>query len=70
MNINLVLAGLNTIGYFLLSNITALFFLIGLGFIIYAVFLFNFTLGFIAIGLSLILISLILVKESQQQEED
>ena len=66
MNINLILVVLQTIGHFLMSNIPAILFLIGLAFIVYAVFLLSVTAGYIAIGVSLIIIALILVKESQE----
>lgn len=49
-----------------MSNIPAILFLIGLTFIVYAVFLLSVTIGYIAVGVSLIAIALILVKESQQ----
>lgn len=69
MDINLVLVGLQAIGYFLLINLTAILFLIGLAFIIYAVFILSTVGGFIAIGIALILIALILVAESKQGVE-
>lgn len=65
MDINLLLIGLKTIGLFLMANLTGLLFLVGLSFIIYAVFLVSTIAGFVGIGLALILISLILVKEQQ-----
>lgn len=66
MDINLLLVGLKTIGLFLLSNITAISFLAGLAFIVYAVFLVSTIFGFVAIGIALILIALIVNTEQRQ----
>lgn len=66
MDINLIIVGLKTIGYFLLSNMTAILFLIGLAFIVYALFMISSMWGFIAIGVAFILVALILVNEEQQ----
>ena len=64
MDINLLLVGLKTIGLFLLSNITAISFLLGLAFIVFAIFTVSTVWGYVATGIALILISLILAKEA------
>lgn len=70
LDINLLLVGLKTIGLFLLSNITAILFLSGLAFIVYAVFLVSTIFGFVAIGVALILIALIVNTEQQQANKE
>lgn len=49
---------------FLLSNITAILFLAGLAFVCYAVFLFSLLLGYVAVGVSLMLVALIINAET------
>lgn len=62
---NTLLDGLKQVGLFFMRNIPAILFLVGLSFIVYSVFLFNAKLGYLSIGACLVLIALILVKESQ-----
>lgn len=68
LDINLVTVGLKAIGLFLLSNLIAILFLLGLAFIIYAIFIVSTIAGYIAVGLALILIALILAKESSDSD--
>lgn len=60
-----LLDGLKSIGLFFTENLAGVIFLIGLAFIVFAIFLFNTILGYLAVGVALVLIALILVKESQ-----
>lgn len=68
MDIDLITVGLKEIIYSLMRNLTAIVFLLGLSFIIYGVFLLSVVAGFISIGVALILISLILVKELKESD--
>lgn len=63
MNIQKIPDGLKAIGLFLLHNLTAILFLVGLTLIVYAVFMWSITFGFVAAGFALIIISLILNNE-------
>lgn len=65
MNIGKFTGALKTVGLFLLSNITAILFLIGLAFVCYAVFLFHIVWGYVAVGICLILVALILNVEGR-----
>lgn len=64
MNIGKLTGALNRVGLFLLSNITAILFLAGLAFICYAVFLFSLLWGYIAVGVCLVVVALILNSET------
>ena len=64
MNIGKLTGALKTVGLFLLSNITAILFLAGLVFICYAVFLFSLLWGYVAVGVCLIVVALILNSET------
>jgi len=63
MNIGKLTDGLKSIGLFLLSNLIAILFLIGLALIVYAVFLVSLVFGLVAAGIALILVSLIMNSE-------
>lgn len=63
MNIGKVTDAFKTMGLFLLHNITAILFLVGLVSIVYSVFLYSYALGFTALGASTIAVSLILNSE-------
>jgi len=63
MNIGKLTDGLKAIGLFLLSNLIAILFLIGLALIVYAVFLVSLVFGLVAAGIALILVSLIMNSE-------
>jgi len=63
MNIGKIPDGLKAIGLFLLSNLIAILFLIGLALIVYAVFLVSLVFGLVAAGIALILVSLIMNSE-------
>lgn len=67
MNIQKVTDGLNAIGLFLMSNLIAILFLMGLGTIVYAVFLVSTVFGLVAVGVALILIALILSNEQSDR---
>lgn len=63
MKIEKVTGAIQAIGLFLLANITGILFLLGLGVICYAIFLMSTVGGFVAIGVSLITVSMILTAE-------
>jgi len=65
LNIQRVTDGLKAIGLFVLSNLIAILFLIGLGSIVYAVFLVSTIYGLVAAGIALILVALILSNEQR-----
>jgi len=67
LNIQKVTDGLNAIGLFLMSNLIAILFLMGLGTIVYAVFLVSTVFGLVAVGVALILIALILSNEQSDR---
>lgn len=63
MNIGKVADAFKKMGLFLLHNITAILFLLGLVSIVYSVFLYSHTLGFASLGASSIVVALILNSE-------
>lgn len=65
LNIQGITDGLKAIGLFLMSNLIAILFLIGLATIVYAVFLVSTIIGLAAAGVALILVALILSNESK-----
>lgn len=65
MNIGKFTGALKAVGLFLLSNITAILFLIGLASICYAVFLFHIVWGYVAVGLCLVIVAMILTAEGR-----
>jgi len=65
MNIGKVTDAFKEMGLFLLHNITAILFLIGLVSVVYSVFLYSHTLGFTATGASCIIVALILNSEQR-----
>lgn len=66
MDINVLLVGLQSVGLFLMANLIAILFLAGLAVIVFAVFTVSTFWGYVAIGLALILIALILANESKE----
>lgn len=66
MNIGKVTDAFKTVGLFLMTNLIAILFLIGLALIVYAVFLVSITLGLVAAGIALILVALILNTEKPE----
>ena len=66
MNVRVVIDLLKMIGLFLLVDIVGILFICGLGLIVFAVFLVSITWGYIALGVALIIVALIL---SNEQEE-
>lgn len=63
MNVGKFTDALKRVGLFLMHNLTAILFLLGLVSIVYSVFLWSNILGFSSIGVSLIIVSLILNSE-------
>lgn len=63
MNINKVNETIKRIGLFLLANLTAILFLGGLGVIVYGFFRIGNITGVFALGVAIVLVSLILAKE-------
>lgn len=59
-----VLSALKAVGSFLMINIAGLLFLLGIGFVVYGIFLWSTFVGFISLGLALITVGLIIHKES------
>ena len=67
MNINKLTDAFKQVGLFLTSNITAIFFLLGLIAINVAVYLWDTQWGLIATGVSLILVALIINGETEKR---
>lgn len=65
MNIGKFTGALKAVGLFLLSNITAILFLAGLVVLCYAIFLTSIQGGFVAIGVCLITVAMILTAEGR-----
>lgn len=63
MNINKINDLFKLIGLFLLENLTGILFLGGLGVVIYTFFRMSTNAGFFALGVGLVLVSLILARE-------
>lgn len=66
MNLNIVTNAIKTFFVAILNNLIPILFLLGLGVIVAAVFLFNFILGLIALGIALIVVALILANEQSK----
>ncbi|MBZ5203206.1 hypothetical protein HU147_18545 [Planomicrobium chinense] len=64
MNIGKITGAFKLMGLFLLANVTAIFFLLGLIAINYAIYLWDMQWGLIATGISFILVALIINGES------
>lgn len=64
MNIGKITGAFKLMGLFLLANVTAIFFLLGLIAINYAIYLWDYQWGLIATGVSFILVALIINGES------
>lgn len=63
MNIGKITDVFKGTGLFLLENLTAILFLIGLSLVVYAVFMWSNIFGMIAAGVALILVALIINSE-------
>lgn len=66
MNLNIITNTIKAFFVGIIHNLIPILFLLGLAFVVYAVFTVAITAGYIAVGLALILIALILAKESSQ----
>lgn len=64
MNIGKITDAFKKMGLFLLANITGIIFLAGIFFVNYAVYQHSFLWGYVATGVSLIVIALIINAES------
>ncbi|HSH24185.1 MAG TPA: hypothetical protein VLA13_01405 [Massilibacterium sp.] len=58
------MSALKSMGSFLMINIAGLLFLLGIGFVVYGIFLWSTVIGFISLGFALITVGLIIHKES------
>ena len=66
MNLNIITNTIKAFFIGIIHNLVPIIFLLGLAFVVYAVFTVSITAGYVAIGLALILIALILAKEQAE----